>query len=405
MSSLMPYLDGAYQFFPLNEPPVGTFVPNKDESVPKLFQPLTIRGVTFKNRMFVSPMGMCSSKEGHMTDWHLVHLGGFATRGIGGICTEGLAVLPEGRVTPNDAGIWSDDHIPMLKRIVDFCHGQETLIGAQLGHGGRKSGSLPPWLAKIAGKNVASVEEGEWPYTVYGPCDLRFNEEHNLPKEMTVDDMSRVEDAYVAAIQRCKKIGFDFIEIHAAHGYLLTSFLSPFSNRRTDEYGGQPLENRFRFPLRLLKRCREVWEKPMFVRISATEWGDGSECANDGSWKYWSIEQSILFAGEMKKIGVDLVDCSAGGNNSKQYILPSIEGYQVPYAEAIKKAHPDLYVAAVGKIISPAVAEAIIANGQADVVFLARILLQNPHWPIFAAKELTGRLAAKTTNQYEGWIG
>ncbi|KAH9486525.1 Putative NADPH dehydrogenase C23G7.10c [Psilocybe cubensis] len=394
----------AYQYFPLNEPQIGTVLHSKDtEKAPILFRPITINNVEFKNRIFVSPMCQYSSDNGHATDWHLVHIGGFASRGVGAICMEATAVLPEGRISPEDAGLWQDSQIEPLKRIVDFSHAQGTRIGVQLAHAGRKGSTHAPWVQKKGGHGLphtAMDNEGGWPSNVYGPSELSFSDHfYPNPKELSEEGLLEIENAFVSSIERCKKAGYDFIEIHGAHGYLLHSFLSPLSNVRKDQYGGQSLENRMRFFIRLVARCREAWVgKPLFVRISAAEWADGPERTDEGVWRQWGIEQSTILVGKLKDIGVDLIDCSAGGNWVHQNI-PIGPGYQVPYAEALKKAHPDIVVGAVGLITEPLQAESYLKNGQADVVFLARELMRNPHWPLLAAQKL--QINVKPANQYE----
>jgi len=345
---------------------------------------------------------MCqySSKDGYATDWHLVHIGGFATRGAGAICMEATSVVPEGRISPEDAGLWEDGQIEPLKRIVNFAHAHGTLIGVQLSHAGRKASTQAPW-ARSGHSWVASEEEGGWPNKVYGPSELAFSDTFPLPKEMDEAHIEYLEDAWIKAVERCKTIGFDFIEIHGAHGYLLHEFVSPLSNVRTDIYGGQPLENRLRFPLRLLSRVRAAWDKPLFVRVSATDWAEGPEKGGDGQWKQWGIEQTKIYVGEMEKLGVDLIDCSTGGNWADQKI-PVGPGYQVPFAEELKKVYPNLPVGAVGLITEPEQAEGILKDGKADVIFLARVLMRDPHWPIAAAAKLG--VAVKPANQYErGW--
>ncbi|GJE85837.1 NADH:flavin oxidoreductase/NADH oxidase [Phanerochaete sordida] len=402
---------GADQYYPLNDPAIGTPLPIKaypqNAKVPLLFQPLTIRGITFKNRIWVSPMCQYSSDNGHATDWHLVHLGGYATRGVGAICVEASSVTPEGRISPEDSGIWDDSHIPGFKRIVDFSHAHGTLIGIQLGHAGRKASTLAPSVhtnaakTRRAPKRTADIEDNGWPGDVVGPSAISFAEGYPDPKAMQAEDFVRIEEAFVAAVERCKKIGFDFIELHAAHGYLLHEFVSPLSNNRTDEYGGS-LENRLRYPLRIIERVRKAWDKPLFVRISATDWAEGPEKGDNGEWRYWGLEQSKVYVGEMKKLDVDLVDCSTGGNWDKQDI-PLVPGYQVPFAEGLKKAHPDIPVTAVGLITDPKQAEEILQSGKADAIFLARELLRNPHWAMYAAQELG--VAIKPSNQYErAWM-
>ncbi|KIY51220.1 putative NADH:flavin oxidoreductase 1 [Fistulina hepatica ATCC 64428] len=393
---------GAYDFFPVTEPAKGTFVAKEDGKTPLLFTPLTLRNVTFTNRIFVSPMCQYSSNDGHATDWHLIHLGTFATRGYGAIVVEATAVVPEGRISPEDMGLWMDSQIAPLKRVVDFCHAQGAKIGMQLAHAGRKASEIAPWVQRQAGEDthvIATKEEKGWPDKVYAPSAIPWSDRYAMPKAMTEEDLQYVEDAFAASVERCKKIGFDFIEIHAAHGYLFSSFVSPLSNTRTDSYGGQSLENRLRFPLRVIKRCRDVWEGPLFVRISATDWAEGPEKSEDGTWLQWGSEQSTVYARELQKIGVDLVDCSTGGNWYKQKIPSREPGYQIPYAKALKEALPSLIVGTVGNINTAQLAESTLQAGHADVVSIARELLRNPSWPFYAARELGG--SAIPAVQYE----
>ncbi|PVG02003.1 FMN-linked oxidoreductase [Serendipita vermifera] len=393
-----------YDFFSLNEPSIGTTLAPAD-STPKLFKPLTIRGVTFKNRIWVSPMCQYSSKDGKATDWHLVHHGGFATRGAGAIVVEATAVVPEGRISPQDMGLWSDEHIAPLKRVVDFVHSQGTLIGIQLAHAGRKASTYAPFVASardgtsLVESHVVPEEQGGWPNGVCGPSAIRWSDALAQPKAMTLEDIQRVKEAFVAATKRATAVGFDFIEVHAAHGYLFNSFMSPLSNNRTDQYGGS-FENRIRLPLEVTESVRAVWEKPLFLRISATEWAQelGPEKDENGEWKWWGPEQSVLFAERVLKAGVDLLDVSSGGNYAKQKITVG-PGYQVPFAAQIKAAQPDLLVGAVGMITDPKQAEGILQEGKADIVFLARELLRRVDFPLIAAHEL--RDAVKPANQYE----
>ncbi|KAJ7161387.1 NADH:flavin oxidoreductase 2 [Mycena crocata] len=390
---------GAREFYPLNEPAIGTHMSGNQ---PNLFKPLEIKGVTFKNRIFVSPMCQYSSSDGHATDWHFVHIGGLATRGVGTICMEATSVVPEGRISPEDAGLWKDSQMAPLKKIVEFCHNHGTKIGIQLAHAGRKASTYAPWIKEKAGHGtswVAKDDENGWPDEVYAPSAVPFSETYPHPKIMTEEDMKYVEDAFVASVERCKQIGFDFIEVHGAHGYLIHEFVSPLSNTRTDQYGGS-LENRLRYPTRLLEKIRQAWgNKPLFVRISASDWAEGPEKAEDGTWRQWGVEQSNVWVDAMIKLGViDILDCSSGGNWVKQKITVG-EGYQVPFAEAIKKAHPSLIVGAVGAITDPESAESYLQTGKADLVFLARELLRNPHWALTAAKKLGCKV--KPANQYE----
>ncbi|KAG8820349.1 hypothetical protein FRB91_000819 [Serendipita sp. 411] len=392
-------------FYSLNEPAIGSAV-NLSDKTPKLFQPLTIRNQTFKNRIWVSPMCQYSSKDGFASDWHLVHLGGFATRGTGSIMVEATAVVPEGRISPQDMGIWSDDHIAPLKRIVEFAHAHGTLIGIQLAHAGRKASTWAPWVAmSLNGKSTVTnhsvpVEDGGWPDEVYGPSAIDWSDDYPHAKEITLEGIQKVKDAFVQATKRAIAAGFDFIEIHGAHGYLMNSFMSPISNHRTDQYGGS-FENRTRLPLEIVQAVRAVWEGPLFFRVSASEWAEaelGPEKDEQGQWKWWGIEQTILLAGLLKKAGIDLLDVSSGGNYSKQRITLG-PGYQTHFSQAVKAAHPDLLVSAVGLISEPKQAEDILQEGKSDVVFIARELLRRVDFPLIAANELGA--VAKPANQYQ----
>ncbi|KAF7311064.1 hypothetical protein HMN09_00650200 [Mycena chlorophos] len=393
---------GTREFIPLNTPPIGTA---ESADPPALFKPLTIKGVEFKNRIWAAPMCQYSSQDGHATDWHFVHIGSLATRGVGSICIEATAVVPEGRISPEDAGLWTDSQIAPLKRIVEFSHAHGTKIGIQLAHAGRKASTYAPWIKDRMGHGTswtAQVDENGWPDNTYAPSAISFHDKiYPDPKAMTEEDMKYVEDAFVAAAKRCHEVGFDFIEVHAAHGYLIHEFVSPLSNHRTDEYGGS-LENRLRFPTRIVQRVREAWghDKPLFVRISASDWAEGPEKSEDGKWLQWGIEQSTIWAGELHKQGIcDFLDASSGGNWQEQKI-PVKHGYQVHFSEAIKKAHPDLLVGAVGMITDPLEAEAYVKEGKADVVSLARGLLRDPHWALSAAKLLG--VQVKSANQASG---
>ncbi|KAF8738210.1 NADH flavin oxidoreductase, partial [Rhizoctonia solani] len=416
---------GVDEYYPLNDPPIGTpyssdeFPQNKD--IPKLFTPYKIRDVEFKNRIWVSPMCQYSAVDGHMTDWHLVHIGGFAARGAGSIMLEATAVTPEGRITPECAGIWSDTHIAPIKRIVDFAHGQGTTVGIQLAHAGRKASTLAPWVQdrrhKAGGEGskstVAREVEGGWPANgmrlilpddnstneyeiVVGPSDIPFADTYPIPKALGVEEIKDIIQAYVDAVERCKKIGFDFIEIHGAHGYLIHSFYSPISNKRTDDYGGS-LPNRLRLALEVTRAIRKVWDKPLLFRLSATDWAKGEKDEN-GEWVSWGIQQSIELSKLLSKEGVDLIDVSSGGNYVGQQI-PIGPGYQVPFAKQIKEAIPHLAIGAVGLITDPRQSAEILQSGSADVLFYARELLRHADFPLFAAQALG--VAVKPAGQYE----
>jgi 2,4-dienoyl-CoA reductase-like NADH-dependent reductase (Old Yellow Enzyme family) len=341
-----------------------------------LFQPLRLRGATFRNRIFVSPMCMYSAKDGVPNDWHLVHLGSRAVGGAALVIAEATGVSAEGRISPGDTGLWNGAQVDAFRRITDFVSAQGAVPGVQLAHAGRKASTHVPWN----GGKALGPDEGAW--TTLAPSPLAFDDGSPIPREMTAGDMDRVTDEFAAAARRAVDAGFGVVEVHAAHGYLLHEFLSPLSNRRTDGFGGS-LENRMRFPLRVVRAVRGAFpaERPVFVRISATDWTEGG----------WNLPQSIAFARRLKDEGVDLVDCSSGGLVPGAAI-PVGPGYQVPFAEAVRC---DALVAtgAVGMITEPKQAEAILAKGQADAILMARAFLRDPYWPLHAAKELGADVA------------
>ncbi len=336
-----------------------------------LFDPLTIRDVTFRNRIAVSPMCQYSSTDGYATDWHLVHLGSRAVGGAALVMTEAAAVLPEGRISPQDLGIWDDGHIEMLSRIVDFIHGHGALAGMQLAHAGRKASTYAPWR----GRNAVPESEGGW--QVFGPGADPFSKDYPRPQPLTLDGIRSVAEAFAHGARRAREAGFDVIEIHGAHGYLIHEFLSPFSNHRQDEYGGS-LENRTRLARRVVKAVREVWPEhlPLFLRISATDWEEGG----------WDPVQSVELARQVRDLGVDLVDCSSGGNILHAQI-PAGPGFQTPFAERIRR-EANILTGSVGFITAPAQADHVLRSGQADMVLLAREMLRDPYWPLRAAREL-----------------
>jgi 2,4-dienoyl-CoA reductase-like NADH-dependent reductase (Old Yellow Enzyme family) len=341
-----------------------------------LFSPITFRGVTLSNRIAVSPMCEYSSDDGFANDWHLVHLGSRAVGGAGLVMTEATAVLPEGRITPNDLGIWKDEHIAMLARIVEFVHGQGAHVGIQLAHAGRKASKGRPW----DGEPLLSPEEGGWK-NIEAPSAVAFAAGYGLPHELDAAGIAAVTEAFVAATGRALKAGFDVVEIHAAHGYLLHEFLSPLSNRRTDAYGGS-FENRIRLLVDTAEAVRGALpaQTPLFVRISATDWTEGG----------WDVEQSVRLARVLKEHGVDLIDTSSGGNVMGAKI-PTGPGYQVPFAEQIRR-EAGVATGAVGQITEAKQADEIIRTGKADVVLLAREMLRDPYWPLHAAEELDAEI-------------
>jgi 2,4-dienoyl-CoA reductase-like NADH-dependent reductase (Old Yellow Enzyme family) len=348
----------------------------------RLFTPMTLRGVTMRNRVFVSPMCQYSSEGGFPTEWHLVHLGSRAVGGAALVMQEATAVSADGRISPVDMGIWSDEHAQRLSRITRFIKAEGAVAGIQLAHAGRKASTAPPW----EGGGAVGPEAGGW--QPIAPSAIPFSPAYPMPREMTVDDMDQVCDQFIAAARRSVQAGYEVVEIHAAHGYLLHEFLSPLSNHRTDEWGGS-LENRMRFPLRVAEAVRDVWPArlPVLVRISATDYVDGG----------WDLEQAIEFARRMKASGIDLIDCSSGGAvpESKPPVGP---GYQTPFSAAIR-ARVGIPTAAVGLITEPCQAETILVTGQADAVLLARELLRDPYWPLRAAHRLQADI--RWPKQYE----
>ncbi|KAJ2696856.1 hypothetical protein FB645_006087 [Coemansia sp. IMI 203386] len=359
------------------------------DPLPKLFQPLKIRESVFKNRVWVSPMCMYSSEDGFANDFHLTHYSQFAIRGAGLVMFEATGVLPEGRISPNCLGIWKDEHVANLSKTVKNIHQYGAVAGIQLSHSGRKGSSIPLALSKIRDSQRSTIEEGAWPDKVYGPSAIPFDDAHYKPSEMTLEQIDAVQNAFVDAAVRADKAGFDVIELHGAHGYLLCQFLSPLSNQRTDNYGGS-FENRTRMLIETVRRVRAVWpvEKPLFVRVSSTEWVEGG----------WDIDDSVALAKVLVNEGVDLVDCSSGGNNSRQKITVG-PGYQVPFAARIKQEVPDLLTGAVGLITRGDQANEILENGQADVVFIAREFLRNTSLVLSSAHKLGVNI--KWPNQYE----
>jgi 2,4-dienoyl-CoA reductase-like NADH-dependent reductase (Old Yellow Enzyme family) len=345
-----------------------------DREVPEidLLSPLTIRGVTLCNRIVMSPMCQYSADDGLANDWHLVHLGSRAAGGVGLVMVEATAVSAEGRITPKDMGIWGEQHVEPLARIARFVHSQGAIAGIQLAHAGRKASCEPPWLG---GARLKTPEAGGW--TVVGPSSIPFNDGDPPPVELDEAGIRGVVSAFEDAVRRALAAGFKVIEVHAAHGYLLHEFLSPLSNRRTDQYGGS-LENRMRLPLRVCERVRALVpaELPVFVRISATDWIEGG----------WDAEQSVILAQRLNDVGIDLIDVSSGGLMPKARI-PVARGYQVPFARRIR-AEARIMTGAVGLITEAGYASEIITGGDADLVFIARELLREPYWAIKAQVEL-----------------
>ena len=336
-----------------------------------LLSPLPLREVTLRNRIAVSPMCQYSAQGGVPGDWHLVHLGSRAVGGAGLVMAEASAVTAEGRISPADTGIWNDEQADAWARIARFVAEQGAVAGIQLAHAGRKASTDAPWRG---GRPLA---EGAGGWRPVAPSPRPFADGYPVPRELGIDDLDRVVGAFRDAAWRAERAGFQVVEIHMAHGYLLHQFLSPLSNARTDEYGGS-LDNRMRLPLAVARAVRDAFpvERPVFARISATDWTPGG----------WDLEQAVAFARALGELNVDLVDCSSGGTVPDAKV-PLAPGYQVPFAAAIRE-RAAVATGAVGMITEPAQAEAIVASGQADLVFLARELLRDPYWPLRAGREL-----------------
>jgi 2,4-dienoyl-CoA reductase-like NADH-dependent reductase (Old Yellow Enzyme family) len=337
----------------------------------KLFSPLQMKEIKFRNRIFVSPMCQYSSEDGMPTDWHLVHLGSRAVGGAALVMVEATAVSQIGRISPWDSGIWTDAHTYGFRRITEFIKANGSIPGIQIAHAGRKASTDTPWR----GDRPLSPDKGGW--QVIAPSPVPFSKHSPVPVEMTEKDMDDVASQFRAAAQRSLKAGFEVLEIHMAHGYLLHEFLSPISNQRKDGLGGT-LENREKFPLKVAKIIREVWPEslPLFVRISCTDWVDGG----------WNLEQSVHLCKRLKDIGVDLIDCSTGGL-VPDAVIPAGPGFQVPFSSEIR-SEASIQTGAVGIITEPDQAENIIATGQADAVLMAREFLRHPYWPLDAARKL-----------------
>lgn len=353
--------------------PAGMAISFHDREVPDvdILSPLTLRGVTLRNRVVMSPMCMYSAQDGFANDFHLVHLGSRAMGGVGLVIVEATAVTPEGRITPSDLGLWKDEHIEPLARIVRYLEAHGAVPGIQLAHAGRKASTDRPWTGGAA----LTPEAGGW--TVVGPSPLPFQAGDPEPEALDEAGIEHTLRAWEAAARRALKAGFKVIELHAAHGYLLHEFLSPISNQRTDHYGGS-LENRMRFVLQAAERLRALIppELPLFVRISATDWVKGG----------WDIDDSVVLAQRLKALGVDLIDVSSGGTTHDAKI-PVAKGYQVSFAKRIRE-EAEIQTGAVGMITDAEYADDIVTSGEADLVFLARELLREPYWALKAQHTL-----------------
>jgi 2,4-dienoyl-CoA reductase-like NADH-dependent reductase (Old Yellow Enzyme family) len=333
-----------------------------------LFDSLTLRDVHLKNRVAVSPMCQYSSEDGFANDWHLVHLGGLAVGGAALVFTEATAVTPEGRISPQDLGLWKDEQIPFLARITRFLRDHGAVPGMQLAHAGRKGSTATPWAG---GKPLTPSQGGFSP--IYAPSPVGFYEGH-VPEALDEAGIARIVQAFGTTAERALEAGFQALEIHSAHGYLLHEFLSPLSNQRTDAYG----RDRQKIVVEVARAVRKKWPErlPLFLRLSVTDWTSGG----------WDVEQSIALARRLAAEGVDLIDCSSGGNVPGATI-PIGPGYQTQFAERLRR-EAGIATGAVGMITSPQQADHILRTGQADLVFLARELLRNPRWPLAAARAL-----------------
>jgi len=341
-----------------------------------LFEPLSIRSLKFRNRIFVSPMCEYSSVDGFASDWHVVHLGSRAVGGAAAVLTEATAVLPEGRISPQDLGIWKDAHVDTLSRIARFVREQGAVFGVQLAHSGRKGSTQRPW----SGSGAIPVSEGGW--IPVAPSAISFDPSYAKPAAMDEATLRSTIRAFADAARRVLAAGIQIIEIHSAHGYLLHEFLSPLSNHRTDSYGGS-FENRTRLLREVVSAVRVVWPEnlPLFVRVSATDWVEGG----------WDLPQTVELARQLGPLGVDLVDCSSGGLTADAKI-PVGPGYQVPFSEAVRR-DARVLTGAVGMITTPQQADSIIREGKADVVLLAREMLRDPYFALHAARELGQSIA------------
>ncbi|HEV8039411.1 MAG TPA: NADH:flavin oxidoreductase/NADH oxidase [Bryobacteraceae bacterium] len=339
---------------------------------PHLFSPLSIREIAFRNRIAVSPMCQYSSIDGFASDWHLVHLGSRAVGGAGLVMMEATAVEPRGRITPGDHGIWKDDHIAMLTRIASFLKERGAVPGIQLAHAGRKASCHVPWDNNGA---PIPVEAGGW--ETVAPSAIPFRTGDPVPRALDHNGIREIVDAFAQAAERALTAGFEVLELHCAHGYLAHEFLSPLANQRTDEYGGC-YKNRIRFALEVTDAVRTVWPErfPLFVRISCTDWKEGG----------WTLDDSVALASELRGRKVDLIDCSSGAMVPDAKI-PAAPGFQVPFAERIKK-EANIRTGAVGMITDPHQADEIVRSGKADIVLLAREFLRDPYWPLHAAQAL-----------------
>ena len=366
------------------------------QTQPLLFTPLELRGVTLKNRVVLSPMCQYSADDGFASDWHLVHLGQFAKGGAGLVFTEAAAVEERGRITHGDLGIWKDEHVAPLQRITNFIKSQSATPAIQLAHAGRKGSMQRPWFGNAA-LTEADTQRGDLPWSIVAPSAEPVAPGWIMPHELTIDEIKALLKSWEAATRRALAAGFEVLEVHGAHGYLLHSFLSPLSNHRSDEYGGS-LANRMRLAFEIVDTVRKIWpqDKPLFFRTSSSDYVD------DG----WRIEDTVTLARELKARGVDVVDCSSGGIAGSATAAPikRYPGFQVPYAEQVRK-EADIKTLAVGIILSGAQAEEILRQGKADLIAVGREALYDPHWALHAAAELgVDAQFAEWPKQYGWWL-
>lgn len=362
-------------------------------ATPALFTPLTLRGVTFKNRVMLSPMAQYAAVDGKVTDWHLAHFAKFAIGGVGFTCMEATKVERRGLGTIGDMGLWKDDQVPPLRHLVKFLHSLGTVVGTQLNHAGRKAGNLRPWEG-FGPLDRSRPVEGQEHWPVIAPSALPYLDGWPMPHAMSTGEVEEVIEAFAQAARRADEAGMDVVELHGAHGYLIHEFLSPASNIRSDRFGGN-LDNRMRFALDIAVAVRRHWPaaKPLFFRISAQDEGG------------WTLDDSVILARELKTRGVDAIDCSSGGINVRSPTAAANTrrlGFQVPFAEKIRR-EADIATVAVGLILKPEQAEAIVANGQADFVAIGREMLYNPFWAIHAAKALGADPEFKAMPPQYGW--
>lgn len=362
-----------------------------------LTAPIQLRGLTLRNRIVISPMCQYSATaEGYPTDWHLVQYGRFAVGGAGLVFVEATCVTPEGRGTPGDLGLWEDGQIAPLARIVDFLHAQGAAAAIQLGHAGRKGATRRPWHGGTPLDSTDIAERGEKQWPVAGPSPLAMSDGWQVPAALSLDDIAQLKNDYTDAARRALAAGFDVVELHAAHGYLIHEFLSPLANVRTDKYGGDRA-GRMRLPLEIAQGLRQVWpqDRPVFVRVSAVDHVDEG----------LQIEDTIAFARALKAVGVDVVDCSSGGivGGATAGRVPRGPGFQVPYAEAVRR-EAGIASMAVGMITTPEQAESILQEGRADLIAIGREALENPNWPLHARRVLDGADFGPWPEQHGWWL-